>query len=63
MSADAAAGWEFSARFFNGSWWSDSELQWADSEGNLVVWDIAANTTRVLVSAQLLASLAPVMFN
>ncbi len=21
---------EFSAKFFNGSWWSDTELQWKD---------------------------------
>ena len=35
----------FSSRFFNGSWWSDGELQWKDGEGNLVTWDIRTNQT------------------
>ena len=35
----------FSSRFFNGSWWSDGELQWKDGEGNLVTWDIQTYQT------------------
>ena len=32
-------------RGFNGSWWSDEELQWRDLEGNLVTWDFTNNQT------------------
>jgi len=44
----------FSAKTFNGSWWSNSELQWKDKEGNLVTWDINTNETTILVSNNLL---------
>ena len=32
-------------RGFNGSWWSEEELQWRDLEGNLVTWDFTNNQT------------------
>jgi len=44
----------FSAKTFNGSWWSSSELQWKDKDGNLVTWDIHTNETTILVSNNLL---------
>merc|ERR1711892_587963 len=44
----------FSAKTFNGSWWSNSELQWKDKEGNLVTWNINTNETTILVSNDLL---------
>jgi dipeptidyl-peptidase-4 len=44
----------FSAKSFNGSWWSNTELQWKDKEGNLVTWDIHTNETTILVSHDLL---------
>ena len=63
---------KFSAKTFNGSWWSNDELQWKDKvmtvfyllmyffisfqEGNLVTWNIHTNTTTILVSNNLLTS-------
>jgi len=44
----------FSAKTFNGSWWSTSELQWKDKDGNLVTWNIHTNETTTLVSNNLL---------
>jgi len=44
----------FSAKSFNGSWWSNTELQWKDKAGNLVTWDITTNQTTILVSNDLL---------
>ena len=32
-------------RGFNGSWWTDEELQWRDTAGNLVTWDFTNNQT------------------
>jgi len=49
---------EFSSKTFNGSWWSDHELQWKDTEGNLVTWDLRTNETTVLVSQDLLTSVS-----
>lgn len=46
----------FSAKSFNGSWWSEYQLQWKDVEGNLVTWDIRTNESEVLVSKDLLTS-------
>merc|ERR1712223_234146 len=50
---------EFSSKTFNGSWWSDTELQWKDTEGNLVTWDLTTNETTILVSHDLLSSVSP----
>jgi len=44
----------YAAKYFNGSWWSDTELQWKDKGGNLVTWDITTNQTTILVSNDLL---------
>lgn len=49
---------EFTAKFFNGSWWSDTELQWKDQAGNLVSWNIESHETTVIVSQDLLASVS-----
>jgi len=49
---------DFRAKGFNGSWWSDEELQWRDLEGNLVTWDFTNNQTSVLVSHDLLTSIS-----
>jgi len=49
---------KFSARSFNGSWWSKNELQWSDVDGNLVAWNFEEDTSSIIVSADLLQSVA-----
>jgi len=48
----------FAAKTFNGSWWSNSELQWKDEQGNLVTWDINTHQTTILVSNDLLTTIS-----
>lgn len=45
----------FSAKLFNGSWWSPRELQWQDADSNLVTWNVESGQTTVLVSAQMVS--------
>jgi len=47
---------ELNPKRWAGSWWSEFKLQWKDTEGNLVTWDLRTNETEVLVSQDLLAS-------
>jgi len=47
---------EFGFKTFNGSWWSDEELQWKNKEGDLVTWNFLTGETQVLVSNDLLTS-------
>ena len=51
---------KFSAKYFRGSWWSNTELLIKDDFGNLVTWNVvdqtckqfhyAANTVSILIS-------------
>jgi len=54
ISFDDFISRSFSAKYFNGSWWSDTELQWKDKDGNLVTWDFTTYETTILVSNDLL---------
>jgi len=56
ITFDEVISGAFSAKGFNGSWWNTYELQWKDTEGNLVTWDLRTNETSVLVSEGLLTS-------
>ena len=44
--------YSFYPGYFNGSWWSASELQWSNSKGNLVLWNVLTGETTDLVSAE-----------
>lgn len=44
----------FRAKYFNGSWSSDTEIQWKDALGNLVAWNVETEETTVIVSSDLL---------
>ncbi|TRY63634.1 hypothetical protein TCAL_00828 [Tigriopus californicus] len=46
---------KFYARTFNGKWWSDNEIQYKNSDGDLVLWNVETNTTKVLVSHEILS--------
>lgn len=46
----------FSYKGFNGTWWSNNEIQWEDDEGNLVLWNIDTGETTILVSKEMLDS-------
>ena len=41
----------FRPRSFNGTWWSENQIQWRDRAGNLVLWNVLTNQTEILVSA------------
>ena len=43
--------YEFSAKSFNGSWFSNDQIQWRDKENNLVLWNVDTNETTILVGA------------
>jgi len=42
---------KFSARRFNGTWWSNDQLQWRDQDSNLVAWNIKSEETSIIVSS------------
>ncbi len=46
----------YSYKLFNGTWWSNTEIQWTDEHGNLVLWDMTVGSVSILVSAEQLAS-------
>eukprot|EP00095_Tigriopus_kingsejongensis_P006635 maker-scaffold1179_size56971-snap-gene-0.18 protein:Tk06635 transcript:maker-scaffold1179_size56971-snap-gene-0.18-mRNA-1 annotation:"hypothetical protein DAPPUDRAFT_307138" len=46
---------KFSARTFSGQWWSRNEIQYKNPNGDLVLWDVETNLTRVLVSKDILS--------
>ena len=47
----------FRAKYYNGTWWDNTHLQWTDVNGNLVTWDINSHETSILVSADQIQSL------
>ena len=47
----APYSYEFSAKSFNGSWFSNNQIQWRDKENNLVLWNVNTNETTILVGA------------
>ena len=52
----------FSYKLFNGTWWSNTEVQWKDDQGNLVLWDLTVGEVSILVPAEQLSSLGRATF-
>lgn len=51
ITFDEFLSYEFSAKSFNGSWFSNNQIQWRDKENNLVLWNVNTNETTILVGA------------
>ena len=43
----------FYPSYFNGSWWSADEIQWRNTQGDLVLWNVLTGVTTDLVSSEL----------
>ena len=52
----------FRPKYYNGTWWSNNEIQWKDTDGNLVLFNIDTETVTILVSKEVLDDLGSARF-